>query len=122
MSAASRNRPSPDADRLLMARISGIALRHARWREPTEDQTAVAVAELREIAGDRPDLLAEEAGILLGFHDGLDEPRAKAAASFCSAAGADKSLIPRWIEAGRERAEQAGRPLFSRPGRTPRRP
>jgi len=106
-----------------VARISGIALRHARWHEPTEGETAAAVADLREVAGDRPDLLAEQAGILLGFHEGgLDEPRAKAAASFCIAAGADQDLIPRWVTVGRERAEFAGRPPFSRPGRAPRRP
>jgi hypothetical protein len=123
MTAASRDRPSSDADRLLVARISGIALRHARWHEPTEDETAAAAAELREIAGDRPDLLAEEAGVLLGFHEGgLDEPRAKAAASFCIAAGADQALVPRWTEVGRERAQLAGRPPFSDPAqRAPRR-
>jgi hypothetical protein len=122
MAAASRNRPNSDTDRLLVARISGIALRHARWHEPTEGETAAAVADLREVAGDRPDLLAEQAGILLGFHEGgLDEPRAKAAASFCIAAGADQDLIPRWVTVGRERAEFAGRPPFSRPGRAPRR-
>ena len=94
-----------------------------RWHEPTEGETAAAIAELREIAGDRPDLLAEQAGILLGFHEGgLDEPRAKAAASFCIAAGADQGLIPRWVKVGRERAELPGRPPFSRPGRPPRRP
>jgi hypothetical protein len=49
---------------------------------------------LREIDGDRPDLLAEVTGILLGASEGeLDEPRAEAAASFCIAAGADESLI-----------------------------
>jgi hypothetical protein len=55
---------------LLIARISGIALRHARWRKPTGDETAAAVAELQEVAGDRPDLLAEEAGLLLGYYGG----------------------------------------------------
>jgi hypothetical protein len=84
----------PDSARLIVARISGVALRHASWREPTEPEIAAAVAELREVAGDRPDLLAEEAGILLGFHEGgLDEPRAKAAARLLIAAGADESLI-----------------------------
>jgi hypothetical protein len=79
----------------------GAAKRHAPWREPTQDETDAAVPELREIAGDRPDLLAEVAGILLDASEGeLDEPRAKAAASFCIAAGADESLIPGWIEEG----------------------
>ena len=51
--------------------------------------------ELREIGGDRQDLLVQVAGILLGPSEGqLDEPRSKPAASFCIAAGADDSLIP----------------------------
>jgi hypothetical protein len=116
-------RRRPDADRLLLARIAGIARRHASWREPTGPEIAAAVAELREVAGDRPDLLAEEAGIQLGFHEGgLDEPRAKAAAQLLIAAGADESLIPQWAEQGRRRAEAARLPPFSRPGRAPRRP
>ena len=101
-----------------MARISGIARRHASWRAPAENEIAAAVAELREVAGDRPDLLAEEAGIQLGFHEGgLDEPRAKAAAQLLIAAGADENLIPGWIEQGRRRAEIRRRPPFSNPGR-----
>jgi hypothetical protein len=104
----------PDSDRLIVARLDGIAKRHAAWREPTEAETVVAVAELRDVVGNRADLLAEVAGILLGFHEGnLDEPRAKAAASFCIAAGADESLIPGWIEEGRHRAEEARLPPFS---------
>jgi hypothetical protein len=113
----------PQPDRLLIAKLDGIAWRHARWHEPAQQETDAAVAELRELAPDRPDLLAEVAGVLVGFHeDGLDEPRAKAAASFCMAAGADEALIPGWIEEGRQRAEAARLPPFSRPGRTPLRP
>jgi hypothetical protein len=94
----------------------GVAKRHADWREPRRDETDAAVAELREIAGDRPDLLAEVAGILLGASEGeLDEPRSKAAASFCIAAGADESLIPAWIEEGRRRVAMRRKPPFSDP-------
>jgi hypothetical protein len=101
-----------------VARISGIARRHASWRAPAENEIAAAAAELREVAGDRPDLLAEEAGIQLGFHEGgLDEPRAKAAAQLLIAAGAGESLIPGWIDEGRRRAEIRHRPPFSNPGR-----
>jgi hypothetical protein len=112
-----------DADRLLTARLMGVAKRHAPWREPTQDETDAAVPELREIAGDRPDLLAEVAGILLGASEGeLDEPRSKAAASFCIAAGADQSLIPGWVEEGRRRIAIRRKPPFSDPARhTPRR-
>ena len=67
---------------------------------------------------------AEEAGILLGFHEGgLDEPRAKATAQLLIAAGADESLIPGWIEEGRHRAETRPQPPFSSPARrAPRHP
>jgi hypothetical protein len=69
MTAASRNRPGPDADRLLVARLSGITQRHARWGAMDEAQKAEGAAALREVAGDRPDLLAEVAGIMLGTVD-----------------------------------------------------
>jgi hypothetical protein len=107
-----------------VARLSGIALRHARWREPTGDETAAAVAELREVAGHRRDLLAEEAGLLLGYYqDELGEPQAQAAAHFLIAAGADESLIPQWAEEGRRRAEARRMPPASVPGRrAPQRP
>lgn len=79
------------------------------------------MAELREVGGDRPDLLAETAGILIGASEGrLDEPRAKAAAQLRIAADADESLIPRWVEEGRRRVEAARQPPFSRPDRSPR--
>jgi hypothetical protein len=107
----------------LAARLMGVAKRHAPWREPTQDETDAVVPELREIAGDRPDLLAEVAGILLGASEGeLDEPRSKAAASFCIGAGADESLIPGWIEEGRRRvAIRRKTPFIDPVRRTPRR-
>ena len=100
------DRPVPAPDRLLVARLDGVAKRHARWRKPTEPEIATAATELREVAGNRADLLAEVAGILLGASEGrLDEPRARAAAQLRIAAGADESMIPQWIEEGRRRAE-----------------
>jgi hypothetical protein len=75
------------------------------------------VTELHEILAGRDDgavLLAEVAGLLIGFHQGaLEEPKAKAAAQLCIAAGADETLIPRWIEEGRRRAATAALPPFS---------
>lgn len=115
-----KDRRAPDPDRLLTARLMGVAKRHARWREPTQDETDAAVPELRAIAGDRPDLLAEVAGVLLGASEGeLDEPRSKAAASFCIAAGANQNLIPGWIEEGRRRVAIRRKPLFSDPAPRP---
>jgi hypothetical protein len=123
ISLMAQNHPGPARDRLLVARLDGIAKRHARWREPTESEVATALAELRQVAGDRPDLLAEVAGILMGASEGrLDEPRSRAAAQLCIAAGADESLVPGWVEEGRRRAEFRRHPPFSRPGRTPPRP
>jgi hypothetical protein len=55
-------------------------------------------------------LLAEVAGILQGAsEEELDEPRARAAAQLCIAAGADEALIPEWIAEGKRRAEAARR-------------
>jgi hypothetical protein len=81
------------------------------------------VAELREVAGDRSELLAEVAGLAIGTAEGKGpeyEGQAQAVAELCRLAGADESLIPQWIETGRERVAAAGRPPFSRPGRSPR--
>lgn len=81
------------------------------------------MAELRETADGRHDLLAEVAGILVGAHEGgLDEPRARTAAQLCHLAGADEDLTPQWIEEGRSRAEARRMPPFSRPGRRAARP
>jgi hypothetical protein len=60
----------PQADRILVAQLTGTAKHHARWRELTEAEQAVAVAELRELAAGRADLLAEVAGTLEGFAEG----------------------------------------------------
>jgi hypothetical protein len=99
-----------------VARLTGAAQRHAPWREPTEAETATAVEELREIAGDRGDLLAEVAGLLIGFYRGtMEELKAQAAAQYCIVAGADADLIPRWIEVGRCRATGAGQTPYTGP-------
>jgi hypothetical protein len=121
-----KDRSRPDSDRLIAARLTGIAQRHARWGALDEDETAAAVAELRQVAADRPDLLAEVAGISLGAAERKGpeyEALGQAVADLCRAAGAYEDLIPQWIEEGRRRAEDAARPPFSQPARrTPRRP
>ena len=102
----------PEADELTVARLTGAAGRHAPWREPTSAETATAVEELREIAGDRGDLLAEVAGLLIGFYrETKQERKAQAAARYCIAAGADPELIPRWIKEGQSRAAVARQPV-----------
>ena len=103
------NEPSArERDQLMVPRLTGAAWRHAPGREPTEAETDAAVRELREIAGQRADLLAEVAGLLIGYYRrSADEQRARAAAYFCMTAGADLKLIPRWIDVGRARAAAA---------------
>lgn len=112
-----RARVEPETDELTVARLAGTAGRHAPFREPTAAETATAVAELREIAGDRGDLLAEVAGLLIGFYrETNQEPKAQAAARYCIAAGADPDLIPQWIEKGQRRAAVARQPAHAGSG------
>jgi hypothetical protein len=109
-----QDRPRPEADRLLVAQLTGEARHHARWRPLTGEEEAAALAELRTLAGGRADLLAEVAGIFEGTSEGeLDEPLARSAARLCRQAGADTDAIPAWIEEGRRRAASARRPPFS---------
>lgn len=111
--------------RLLSARLSGIALRHARWGGLTAADKSLAAAELSEVAGNRGDLLAEVAGLALGSADRRGpeyQARGQAVAELCRMAGADEALIPQWIQEGRRRAEAAQLPPFRRAGRAPRRP
>ena len=103
--------PRPEADRILVAQLTGEARHHARWRPLTGDEEAAALAELRALAGGRADLLAEVAGIFEGTSEGeLDEPLARSAARLCRQAGADPEAIPAWIEEGRRRSANARRP------------
>jgi hypothetical protein len=82
------------ADQILGARIAAVAARHAGRGKI--DHMEQAVAELREVAGDRPDLLAELAGVSLGLAEGSIPslaPRYRAEAELARAAGADEGQI-----------------------------
>jgi hypothetical protein len=104
----------PEADRILLAQLTGEARFRARWRELTGDEEAAAVAELRALAGGRADLLSEVADVLEGCREGeLDELLARQAAGLCRAAGADPEAIPGWAEEGRRRRAAADQPPFS---------
>ena len=104
----------PQADRILVAEITGEARHRARWRELASDEEAAAVAALRELAAGRADLLAEVAGILEGASEGeLGEPLARQAAGLCRKAGADPEAVPGWIAEGRRRRAAARIPPFS---------
>jgi hypothetical protein len=119
-----RDRPGPDADRLLATRLDAIAARHARWGAMTEDEAAAGAAELREVAGGRADLLAETAGLALGTAESKGNEyraRAHAVAELCRLAGADQVAIPAWIKEGQRRAELRRHPPFSQPGGCSRR-
>jgi hypothetical protein len=72
-------RRKPDPDGITRAGIAGTAGRYAS-REPL-DVDAV-LAELREIANGRGDLLAERAGLIFGFRD-EDEREAGGQAGRC---------------------------------------
>jgi len=97
-----------EADRLLYATLAGAAARHAGRGALTPEQEAAAVTELREIAGDRPDLLAHRAGTAIGFGESqYDAVVYRLIADLCIKAGADRSAIPDWIQVGRHRAELA---------------
>jgi hypothetical protein len=117
-------RAARDHDQLTVARLTSAAQRHAPpqpptgaptqaptgapTQAPTGAETAAAVAELREIAAGRGDLLAEVAGLLTGYFRGTaEEMRAGTAARFCRAAGADTALIARWTAEGERRAAVA---------------
>jgi hypothetical protein len=106
-------RQGPEADRILVAQLTGEARHHARWRPLTGEEEAAALAELRALAGGRSDLLAEVAGLFEGTSEGeLDEPLARSAARLCREAGADPEAIPAWIEEGRRRSANARRRPF----------
>jgi hypothetical protein len=100
-----RAKPSPDG--IITAQLAGTAKRHAS-REPLDIDAALA--ELREIADGRGDLLAERAGIIFAFHaeDARDGrwPRRALEAALCIAAGADLTRLTEWIAVGQERAQR----------------
>jgi hypothetical protein len=102
--AIARRRPDPAG--IISANIAGTASRHA-VREPLD--VDAALAELREIANCRGDLLAERAGVILGFHeeDGRDGrwPSSALEAALLIAAGAGLTRLTQWIAVGQERAK-----------------
>jgi hypothetical protein len=107
-------RSGPVPDRILVAWLTAAAQRLAGWQKMAGEERAAAVAELRQLAGRRSDLLAEVAGLAEGFAEGtIEYPHAKAAADLCREAGADLAAIPSWIEVGRQRAAKTRMPPLS---------
>jgi hypothetical protein len=104
---ATRRGKLDNPDGIITAQLAGTASRYAS-RQPLDVEAAVA--ELREVANGRGDLLAERAGVILGFRaeDERDGrwPRRALEAALCIAAGADLTRLTEWIEEGQERAQQ----------------
>jgi hypothetical protein len=108
---------APAADRLIIAELAGTAQRlSGQWQEPSEADIAAAAAELRAVARGRDDLLAERAGVLIGFYGDDPQPqnrtRAYTQARFLLAAMAspDEDLVLAWTETGQERRRHADTP------------
>jgi hypothetical protein len=99
-------RRAADPDGITTAQLAGTVGRFVS-RKPLDVEAAVT--ELREIANGRADLLAERAGITLGFYarENRDEWQSKALqAALLIAAGADLTRLAEWIAVGQERAER----------------
>jgi hypothetical protein len=91
----------PPPDRIAVARVSGIATRHSRT-EPIDVHTALE--EIRAVPAVSPAVLAEAAGLTLGYHhDAMDWSTRIVEAGLLIGAGADLSQLRRWIREGAER-------------------
>jgi hypothetical protein len=103
-------RPDPGSERVLYSQIYSTAQRLGRNGELNPQGQSAAVAELRNLAGDRTDLLVQAAGIMLGCHP----PRTTAyrlyriwADLLLKAADIteDHENLQRWIAEGKRRTQ-----------------
>jgi hypothetical protein len=107
-------RAGSDPDRLVVAALAGAAARHAGWRRPEGPARQAALLELRDIATVdgrlRTDLLAEQAGLLLGAAEleGPQAPHQRLAAELLLEVGADRDQVEKWRAEGRRRAAPIG--------------
>jgi hypothetical protein len=104
---ATRRGKLDNSDGIITAQIADTAGRYVSQKPLDVD---AALAELREVAGDRGDLLAERAGVILGFRDEDARdgrwPSSALEAALCIAAGADLTRLTEWIAVGQERAKR----------------
>jgi hypothetical protein len=78
------------------------------WRLTAEEEVTT-VAQLKQAAAGWTALLAECAGLALGYGEHqVDAARYRHIAELCVAAGVDQTLVEAWIEVGRQRAGAAG--------------
>lgn len=83
-----------DAERILEARITGTVARY--MRPPTEAEEAEAPASITDVVAGRTDLLAQAAGLAIGFTEGTpDEPRQRLAAGIADQGWRRPSADPR---------------------------
>src|SRR6516164_11743400 len=81
---------------------------HAQASRLTADEAATAAAGLKHAAAGWAALLAECAGLVLGYGETqFDATRYRQIAELCIAAGVDETWVEAWIEAGRQRATPA---------------
>jgi hypothetical protein len=96
-------------DRVRWARIAAAAARWTRNGDLTGQAGSDAWLSCPTLRRARSNLLAEYAGIAVGFHEGyVDEGQYLRAAQLCIEAGADTGLIPHWLEVGRRSAREHG--------------
>jgi hypothetical protein len=105
--------PPPDPARIAVAQLQGAAKHWARYRRTSREEALAELGEILHGRDDGPALLAEAAGILLGAcREPELEAEAGRAAGLLREAGADETLIPEWIEVGRQRVRDAAEPPF----------
>jgi hypothetical protein len=99
---------SPVLDRPRVAQAAEPATRPAPSGRLTADERATALTELKQAAPGWAVLLAECAGLALGYGEHQpDAARYRQIAELCIAAGVDETLIEAWAEVGRQRAATA---------------
>jgi hypothetical protein len=99
---------SPVPDRLLVTQTAGSATLPGPSGRLAADREAATTAELSQAPAGWAALLAECAGLVLGYGEHQsDAARYRQIADLCVGAGVDKTLIEAWIEVGRQRATSA---------------
>jgi hypothetical protein len=95
-------------DRLLVTPATGPATPPPPSGRLTADAEAAVATELKHAAPRWAALLAECAGLALGYGEHqADAARYRQIAGLCIAAGVDQTLMEAWIEVGRQRASTA---------------